>query len=51
MYVGHTSINETVRKRMLFFWENFIWKLLNSGPIALSIIANLLESYLQQNEY
>ena len=29
----------------------FIWKLLNSGPIGLSIMVILPESYLQHFEY
>ena len=35
---------------MLFFWDNFIWNLLNSGLISLWIKAVLLENYLQNLE-
>ena len=34
-----------------FIWDNFIWKLLNSGPIGLSIMVILSESYLQHIEH
>ena len=30
-----------------FLWDNVIWNLLNSGPIGLSIMVVLSESYLQ----
>ena len=33
-----------------FLWDNVIWNLLNSGPIGLSIMVVLSESYLQNLE-
>ena len=33
-----------------FLWDNLIWNLLNSGPIGLSIMVVLSESYLQNLE-
>ena len=33
-----------------FLWDNLIWNLLNSGPIGLSIMVALSESYLQNLE-
>ena len=33
-----------------FLWDNVIWNLLNSGPIGLSIMVVLSESYLQYLE-
>ena len=30
-----------------FLWDNLIWNLLNSGPIGLSVLVALSESYLQ----
>ena len=33
-----------------FLWDNIIWNLLNSGPIGLSVMVVLLESYLQNLE-
>ena len=33
-----------------FFWDNVVWNLLNSGPIGLSIMVVLSESYLQNLE-
>ena len=33
-----------------FLWDNFTWNLLNSGPIGLSIMVVLSESYLQYLE-
>ena len=33
-----------------FFWDNVVWNLLNSGPVGLSIMVVLSESYLQNLE-
>ena len=35
---------------VIFLWDNAIWNLLNSGPISLSIMVTLSESYLQNLE-
>ena len=35
---------------VIFLWDNAIWNLLNSGPISLSIMVTLSESYLHNLE-
>ena len=44
------SFKELRVSECYFLWDNVFWNLLNSGPIGLSIMVVLLESYLQNLE-
>ena len=44
------QLTELCVSEYYFLWDNVIWNLLNSGPIGLSVMVVLSESYLQNLE-
>ena len=50
MLVDIQQLIELCVSECYFLWDNVVWNLLNSGPIGLSIMVVLSESYLQNLE-